>query len=67
MDFFAIQKFVKVSPKKLRLVANVAKKMTPLEAVDRLPFLRKSGTEPMIKAIKTAIANAKDKEIRLGG
>lgn len=59
MEIKSVQKFVKTSPRKLRLVANLAKKMTPLEAIETLPFSRKYAAEPLVKVIKTAIANGK--------
>lgn len=61
MDFIAVQKFVRISPKKLRGVADVARKLTPQDAVSKLPFLRKRGSEVLIKVIKSALAGAKQK------
>lgn len=61
MEIKSVQKFVKTSPRKLRLVANLAKKMSPAEAIEALPFSRKRAAVPLIKVIKTAIANAKEK------
>ncbi|KKR39383.1 hypothetical protein A2210_03100 [Candidatus Woesebacteria bacterium RIFOXYA1_FULL_40_18] len=76
MDIIATQKFLFGSPKKIRAVAYVAKKMKPLEAIAKLPFTGKSAALPLIKVIKTAIANAKNagisdadlifKEIQIG-
>jgi len=59
MEIKSVQKFVKTSPRKLRLVADLAKKMTPADAIERLPFSRKFAAEPLIKVIKTAVANGK--------
>lgn len=61
MDIIATQKFVRVSPKKMRVVADVARKLPPLEAVEKLPFLRKRGSEVLLKVIKSALSNAKQK------
>ena len=61
MDIVAVQRFARVSPKKMRPVSDVAKKLTPSEAVEKLPFLRKSGAEVLLKVIKSAIANAHQK------
>ncbi len=61
MDIIAVQKFVRVSPKKMRGVADLAKKLIPTEAVEKLPFLRKRGSEILIKVIKSALASAKQK------
>lgn len=61
MDIVSTQKFIKTSPRKLREVVPLAKGLTPQEALQRLPFARKKAVEPLVKAIKTAIANAKDR------
>lgn len=60
MEVKAVQKYVRVSPRKLRLVADAIREMSPQEALDILPFLKKRATEPLSKVIKTALANAKD-------
>ncbi len=64
MEIKSVQKFVKTSPRKLRLVANLAKKMKPTEAIEALPFSRKRAAAPLVKVIKTAVANAKDRGLK---
>lgn len=59
MDIIAVQKFIRVSPKKMREVADVARKLSPQVAVDQLPFLRKRGSEVLLKVVKTALASAR--------
>jgi large subunit ribosomal protein L22 len=61
MDIIALQKFVRISPKKMRVVADIAKKMSPVTAIEKLPFLRKRGSEVLVKVIKSAVTNAKQK------
>ena len=63
MEIVAVQKFIRMSPKKLRIVADKIRKMKPGEAVTILPFVEKSAALPLAKVIKTAIANAKVKNI----
>ncbi len=63
MDIITVQKFVRISPKKMRGVADIAKKLTPQDAVSKLPFLRKRGSEVLVKVIKTSLASAKQKGI----
>jgi small subunit ribosomal protein S19 len=63
MEVRAIQKNVRLSPKKLRFVADVARKMKPTDAIEKLPFIGKKAAEPVILVIKSALANAKNKEI----
>jgi len=59
MDAVATQKFYRMSPRKLRLVTDAVKKMSPVEALVVLPFTGKRAAEPLAKVIKTAVANAK--------
>lgn len=61
MDFIATQKYLLLSPRKLRVVGSLAKKMKPSDAVTKLPFTHLKAAEPLIKVIKSAIANAKAK------
>ena len=63
MEVRAIQKNVGMSPKKLRFVADVARKMKPQDAIEKLPFIGKKAAEPIILVLKSALANAKNKEI----
>jgi large subunit ribosomal protein L22 len=63
MEIKATQKFVRISPKKLRFVADVARKMSPVDATEQLPFIGKRAADPIVRVIKTALANAKDKGI----
>ena len=63
MEFTATQKFLIMGPKKIRLVVDMARKMTPREAVEKLPFSGKKAAEPFIKVVKSAIANAKAKGV----
>lgn len=61
MLFIATQKYLLMSPKKLRPVADLAKKMKPKDALEKLPFVGKRGVEPVLKVIKSAMASAKAK------
>lgn len=63
MQIRAIQKFVRMSPRKLRLVASLVKDLSPNHAVEVLPLVGKRASEPLRKVIKSAIANAKEKKI----
>ena len=65
-----------MSPRKIRLVVAVIKKMKPVEAVDKLPFVQKRAGAELAKVIKNAITSAKNagvadtdlifKEIQIG-
>lgn len=63
MEIVQTQKFLRMSPRKLRLVAPLVKGLSPTKAVDVLPHVGKRAAEPLAKVIKAAIANAKDRNI----
>lgn len=61
METKNIQKFIHTTPRKLRLVADLVRKMTPDKAVETLKFTNKAAAVDLAKAIKTVMANAKQK------
>lgn len=58
MIAIATQKFIRMSPRKLRVIAREAKKMKPEYAAEVLPMLGRMAGVPIQKVVKTAIANA---------
>jgi large subunit ribosomal protein L22 len=58
-EYISTQKYLLESPRKLRLVVELIKKMKPSEAVEKLPFVQKRAAGDLAKVIKSAIANAK--------
>jgi large subunit ribosomal protein L22 len=62
MEFITIQKNLQNSPRKLRLVADMVRKMDPYQALDTLQFTSNAAANPLLKAIKTVLANAGRKE-----
>lgn len=60
MEIKAKTKFLRISPKKVRLVANLTKGLDVEEALTRLQFLKKQASGPVIKLIKSAISNAEE-------
>ena len=62
MEFITIQKNISSSPRKLRLVADMVRKMDPYAALDILQFTRNAAATPLAKAIKTVIANGGAKD-----
>src|SRR3989338_3118388 len=57
----AEQKYVIISPIKLREVANSVRGLkSPLKMIEYLEFVPKKASVPLAKAIKQAIANAKN-------
>lgn len=54
----AEQKYIRISPRKVRLVAKAIKNLSPKEALEYLKFINKRAAEPLAKTIKQAISNA---------
>ena len=50
----------RISPRKVRLVADLVRKMNIDEARKQLEFLNKKPTDPILKLINSAVANAKN-------
>ena len=58
MEVKAKVKFIKMSPTKIRLVANLIQKMPVEKALDQLRFINKLASGPVVKLIESAMANA---------
>jgi large subunit ribosomal protein L22 len=52
-----------MSPRKLRLVVGLIKKMKPAEAIEKLPFASRRAATDLAKVIKSALANAKNQGV----
>lgn len=63
MEFKSEQKFLLLSPRKIRPVVEVIKKMSPNKALDSLPFIKKRASEFLFKVIKSAVANASQRGV----
>lgn len=63
MEYQATTKYVRVSTRKVRLVADSIRKLTPEAALTALTHTPKAAAEPITKTIASAIANAKQKGI----
>lgn len=59
MEATAIQKYIHTPPRKLRLVADMIRKMQPNKALDVLRVTPKYAAADLIKALETVLANAK--------
>ncbi len=63
MDIKAEQKYLLISPKKVRVVVEMIKRLKPPLAVESLSLVQKAAAEPLRKVILSAIANAKVKGV----
>lgn len=53
-------RFLRMSPKKVRLVVNVIKNMPVEEALDQLQHIGKAAAQPLLKLLNSAVANAEN-------
>jgi len=56
----ASARFIRISPRKVRLVTNQLSGLEAEAALDQLNFINKSAVRPIVKLIKSAIANAEN-------
>lgn len=57
MEMQTIQKYIHATPRKLRLVADIVRKMEPVKALDTLRVTRKDAAKDLSKALETVLAN----------
>lgn len=61
MNYQATTKYVRVSTRKVRLVADAVRRLSPVAALAALIHTPKAAAIPLTKTIASAIANAKQK------
>lgn len=54
-------RYLRISPRKVRLVTDLIKGLSVIEAERQLKFLTKKATKPVLKLLGSAVANAKNK------
>ena len=60
MEVKASARFIRVSPRKVRLVIDVVRGLPVTEALTQLQFMNKAAAEPVYKAVSSALANAEN-------
>lgn len=65
MEIKSEQKHLIISPRKLRPIADVVKKLSVQKAIESLPFIKKRGSELILKVVKSAVANALQKGLSI--
>jgi len=63
MQVSAYQKLIRVTPRKLRLIADSVRSLTPQKALTNLKFTHKGAAGILYKVMKQAIANANDQKL----
>lgn len=61
MDYQATAKYVRISTRKMRLVADSIRTLTPQDALAQLSIMPKAAAEPLANVIASSVANAKQK------
>ncbi|MBC7248783.1 MAG: 50S ribosomal protein L22 [Anaerolineae bacterium] len=56
----AVARYVRMSPQKVRLVADRVRGMRAVDALTALRFMPQAAARPMYKVIRSAIANAEE-------
>lgn len=62
MEVRAKAKFIRISPKKVRLLADLVRGLDVEEALVQLQFNKKGASLPVAKLVKSAVANAEENE-----
>jgi large subunit ribosomal protein L22 len=57
MEARCVAKYIRVTPRKMRLVANLVRGKSVNEAIGILRFTPRSGSSPILKAVQSAVAN----------
>lgn len=60
MEIIAKSNSVRVSPRKVRLVADSIRKLRAMEALNALSLIKKRGASVLFKTLKSAVYNAKN-------
>ena len=60
LEIRAVEKFIPMSPRKVRLVTDMVRERPVDEALALLRFMPQAAAEPVAKAIKSAAASAED-------
>lgn len=62
-DHNATLRYLRIAPRKVRLIADVLRGMSVNEAEARLMMMRQRAAEPVLKLLRSAVAGAKEKRL----
>jgi large subunit ribosomal protein L22 len=63
MEYQATAKYLRTSPRKLRLIASAVRGLPAKEALSLLSQMPKSAAKPLAKVLSSAVANAKQRDV----
>lgn len=67
MEIVATQKYLRTSPQKLRLITRTIKRIDdPEKLLTTLSFMGKRAAKPILKTVKQALANARNRGLTTG-
>lgn len=58
----AVARYIRMSPRKVRMVVDMIRGKSVEEALNQLHFVPKHGAEPVAKLVRSAVANAMNTE-----
>lgn len=64
MEYQATSKYIRTSTRKLRLVADLVRSLSPADALVQLAHMPKEAAGSMAKVLASAIANATQKQVK---
>lgn len=67
MEYQAVAKYIRMSPRKVQLVARSVHRLKPMAALSRLQTLPKRAGRPIVDVVASVIANAKEKKADIAG
>lgn len=62
MESSAVARYVRISPRKVRLVMNEIRGIKVEEAINKLSFASQKGAAILLKLLNSAVANAQQKD-----
>ena len=62
MEYRAVTRYLRISPRKLRLVADLVRGKDVDEAMDILRLVPKKGAQMILKTLNSAVANAQEQD-----
>jgi large subunit ribosomal protein L22 len=65
MEVKAVVNNIGVAPRKVRLVADGVRRLSPSQALATLSFVKKRASKELFKTLENAVANAKNKNLNI--
>jgi large subunit ribosomal protein L22 len=64
MEYKATSKYIRVSTRKLRLIVDAIRSLSPSVALAQLTHMPKTGAREVAKVVASAVSNAKQKQVK---